>query len=182
MQSFKEYLTESGRLFRFDDLPEDGVPKIPNTHEYGFDGGTSGRSDTWGDYPKGSDYTQKSGIFSGQLHEILPYALPRDTKWIKTDVSSGKEKPTLFLDRSDIEKIMKHKTVLTQYKKKQGFERRGSEYFKQSDTSPVPMKQTVYENPLDLISKHHDIVWTDNLNTQKQKLTDAGVAHSAEGF
>ena len=96
MQSFKEYLTESGRLFRFDDLPEDGVPKIPNTHEYGFDGETSGRTDTWGDYPKGSNYTQKSGIFSGQLHEILPYALPRDTKWIKTEVSSGKEKPTLF--------------------------------------------------------------------------------------
>jgi hypothetical protein len=191
MISFLQYLFETKRLVRFDDLPANSKPFVPRTRRYGFVGQgdkiASGSAEEWGDYPKGSDYREKTGLFAADYSSALPYALPRDTRWIKHGKRTKTEKPTLIMHSRDLPKIKKHITVKTEYRKRpQGFTptRVGfsGEHFSERQISPTPIAQTKHSNVLDMISKHYNIRFVDNLNKTKRELETSNVKHTAEGW
>lgn len=181
MKSFLTYLQEARKLFRFDDLPASGVPVTPRMHTYGFVKTGSGRADSWGTYPKGKDYHEKTGMFAAEYAHSLPYSMPRDTRWIVTGKRSKTEKPTLFVAAADRKKIETHKTVVSEYRKKQQrFDSTGTtEYFTKS--APRPISQKIHTNPLSLISKHMNVVFVDDLDAQKKHLEQNNINHGAEG-
>jgi len=191
MKSFKQYLNEARRMFRFDDLPADSKPFVPKSKRYGFvrqgDNIGSGSVEGWGDYPKGPDYHEKTGVFAADYSSALPYALPRDTRWIMHGNRTKTEKPTLILHSGDLPKIKKHTTVKTEYRKRpQGFaptslDNASGEHFSEREISPTPISQTKHSNVLDMISKHYNVRFVDDLSKTKRELETSKIPHNAEG-
>jgi len=177
MKSFLQYITESGRLYRFDDKQV-----IPKAHEYAIspDGSESGNVAGWN---PPADWSRRTGLFTGKLHHVLPFAVPRATRWITTGARTKKSKPTVYFDKADREAIQSHRPVLSQYNVRQGFQQTvGGEYFAPGERAPSPVSQRVIENPLEEISKHYAVKFVSNLARHKETMDSSGLNYSAEGF
>jgi len=177
MKSFIQYINESGKLYRFDDKQI-----IPSAQDYATspDGTESGRVSP--DWQPPSDWKRSKGLFAGQYHHVLSYAVPRDTRWIVTGKKGKNEKQTIHFDEADRERISSHSPTLSQYNRRQGFKRTlGGEYFASGEDAPKPIKQTKITDPLSHIEKHYNINFVKNLTKHKRDLESQGVHHTAEG-
>lgn len=177
MKSFKQYIFESGRLFRLDNKL-----LIPKTHTYAFspDKTTSGNVEGWNQIPP--TWERKTGLFAGHYHHVITYAVPRDTRWIVTGKRTKDEKPTVHFDLFDKQDIESHRPVLSQYNVRQGFERTaGGEFFAQGEKAPRPISQRVIDNPLEHIGKHYNIKFIPDLDDFKSRLDSKGTHHNFEG-
>ena len=176
MKSFLQYITEGGKVYRFDDNPI-----TPKAQTYAFypDGTGSGNISKW---KPPSDWSQETGLFAGQYHHVLPYAVPRDTRWIVTGSRTEDTKPTIFFSESDKERIKAHTSTLSVYNRRQGFQKtlRG-ERFAPGDVAPKPLSQTQITDPLSHIEKHYDIQFVSDLDAHKKELESKGIHHAAEG-
>lgn len=177
MLSFKHYLNESGKLYRIDDQPI-----IPKAHTYAFspDNEGSGNIEKWN---PPSDWQKRTGLFSGQYHQVLAYAVPRQTRWLVTGKRTKTEKPTIHFSESDREAIEKHRPQISQYNIRQGFTRlpTGFEYFAQGDTAPNPISRKIIENPLEHIQKHYNVKFVKDLDDTRKDFLARRVYHNAEG-
>jgi hypothetical protein len=181
MKSFRQYLLEAGKLFRFD-----AEPIIPKAHNYVFSPDNTGSGNAEMNRNSGwnppSDWQERTGMFAGQYHHVLPYAVPRETRWIVTGKRGKNEKPTIHFDEGDKERIESNRPTLSQYRRKDGFiKTAGGEFFAQGENAPKPISQRVIENPLDHIRQHYNIKFVKNLGDTKKQLESDGIDHSAEG-
>lgn len=179
MKSFKQHIQESGRLFRFDDKPV-----IPKAQRYVFapDNTGSGNVENNRGWEPPSDWQKKTGLFAGQYHHVLTYAVPRETRWIVTGKKGKNENPTVHFDVNDREDILSHRPVLSQYNTRQGFERTaGGEFFAQGETAPKPISQRVIEDPLNHIKQHFNVKFVRDLDDFRNRLNFKGIHHTFEG-
>lgn len=177
MLSFIRFITESGRLFRFDDQQV-----TPKAQEYATspDGSQSGNVSGW---TPPADWKRSTGLFAGQYHHVLTYAVPRNTRWITQGARTKNSKPTVYFDQADREAIENHRPVLSQYNVRQGFQQSmGGEYFAPGERAPSPVSQRVLENPLDEIRKHYAVKFVSDLARTKETIDSWGINYSAEGF
>ena len=178
MKSFLQHITESGKLYRFDDRQV-----TPKAQEYAIspDGSESGNATTGWNPP--ADWTRRTGLFTGTLHHVLPFAVPRATRWITTGARTKNSKPTVYFDEADREAIQSHRPVLSQYNVRQGFQQTvGGEYFAPGEHAPSPVSQRVIENPLEEISKHYAVKFVSNLARHKETMDSWGLNYTAEGI
>lgn len=178
MKSFKQYITEAGKLYRFDDKQI-----IPSAQDYATspEGTESGRVTPYWQPP--SNWKRSKGLFAGKYHDVLPYAVPRATRWIITGKRTKDTKPTIYFSESDREAIMSHKPTVSQYNVRQGFKKSqdGIEYFVQGDKAPSPISQKTIENPLEHIQKHYNVKFVPDLDSHKRGLEMRGIDHNFEG-
>jgi hypothetical protein len=185
MKSFNEYISETKRLVRYDTMPRSGKAFVPRSDLYRFtaDGSGSGRESSWGDYPKSSNDTLKKGLFTASGGHAAPYAMPRNTRWIRTGTRQGDEKPTLYISKTTKKSLRRggHRTVASHYSVKQGFERTGEEEFFANRENVKPIRQEVHSNPLGILRKTHRIRAVKDLNAVKRRFDADGTHHEAEG-
>ena len=201
MKSFKQYIIESERLFRFDDKKI--IPK-PQTYAFSPDNTGSGNVERWKDAPP--DWERKTGVFAGKYSDVLPFSVPRETKWIIPHDRDESGKQTIYFAKSDRRRIKQHRSQLTQYNERQGFEklRSGSEfhqvgpgealageasgrigpeeYFSRSGADLRPIKKKIIQNPLRHLQRHYNVQFVDDLDAVKKHFTDNGIGHNAEGY
>ncbi len=180
MKSFKQYITEAGKLYRFDDKK-----LIPKAQTYAFspdDTGSGNVKNNVGWIPPES-WERKKGLFAGHYHNVLAYAVPRATRWVVTGRRTKDTKPTIHFSESDREAIMSHKPTVSQYNVRQGFKKSqdGIEYFVQGDKAPSPISQKTIKNPLEHIQKHYDVKFVPDLDSHKRGLEVRGIGHNFEG-
>jgi hypothetical protein len=181
MKSFKQYLSEAGKLYRFDD-------KIlkPKAQTYAFsrdDTGSVNVENNVGWVPP-EDWEIKKGLFAGQYHHVLSYAVPRSTRWIVTGKRTKNEKPTIHFTEDDREAINAHRPTISQYNVRQGFKRSNpnvGEYFAQTDNAPSPISQKTIEDPIEHIKKHFNVIFVPDLDRHKRDLDARGINYNAEG-
>ena len=177
VKSFRQHLSESGKLYRFDDRQ-----LIPKAQEYAFAPDNTGSGNVIGWDPP-ADWTRRTGLFSGKYHHVLTYAVPRNTRWIVTGKRTKDSKPVVYFDNNDRDAIATHRPVLSQYNRRQGFVRTaGAEYFAPGGRAPRPISQRVLKNPLEEIGKHFTIQFVPDLDRHKETLEARGVNYSAEGI
>ena len=180
MISFKQYISEAGKLYRFDD-----EKLIPKAQEYVFspDGTGSGNVENNAGWVPPEDWERKKGLFAGQYHHVLSYAVPRSTRWLVTGKRTKEEKPTIHFSEDDREAINAHRPTISQYNVRQGFKRSqsGGEYFAQADTAPSPISQKTIENPLEHIKQHFNVKFVPDLDRHKRDLEVRGIGHNFEG-
>lgn len=185
MKSFNQYIMETKRLVRYDTLPRTGKPFVPRSDLYRFtaDKTGSGRESSWGSYPKSPDDTLKTGLFTASQGHAAPYAMPRNTRWIRTGTRQGNEKPTLYISKTSKKALQRggHRTVASHYSDKQGFERTSGEEFFANRENVKPIRQEIFSNPLEILRKTHRIRAVRDLNTVKQRFDAEGIRHEAEG-
>jgi hypothetical protein len=176
-KSFLQFITESGKLYRFDDRQ-----LTPKAQEYAFSPDNTGSGNVSGWEPP-ADWTRRTGLFTGKYHHVLTYAVPRSTRWITTGKRTKDSKPVVYFDESDRDAIAAHRPVLSQYNRRQGFARTlGSEYFAAGERAPSPVSQRVLENPLEEIGKHFTVKFVRDLDQHKSALDSEGVNYNAEGI
>lgn len=178
MKSFIQYILESKKLFRFDDLS--GIPQVskfafsPDKHE-------SGNAEHWNP-PK--NWKIKTGLFAGDMKNVILYSVPRETRWIQTKEKKGKKSLTIYFDKSDRKKIEDHISTLSKYDEKQGFEKtvEGSgEYFITTKKAPQPLEQEKIENPLRHIAKYYNIIFVDDIKKYIKDLKRKKIKFNSEG-
>lgn len=179
MKSFKQFIIESGRLFRFDDKLL--IPKA-QTYAVSPDNTESGNVEFNREWEPPANWERKTGLYAGQYHHVLTYAVPRETRWIVTGKKTKDKNPTIYFHTDDRESIEAHRPTISQYNVRQGFKRTaGGEFFAQGEKAPPPISQTVIDNPLEHIKKHFDVKFVPNLKDLKSRLDSEGTHHTAEG-
>jgi hypothetical protein len=179
MKSFKQFIIESGRLFRFDDKPI--IPKA-QTYAVSPDNTGSGNVEFNRGWEPPANWERKTGLYAGQYHHVLTYAVPRETRWIVTGKKTKDKNPTVYFDTNSRKAIEAHRPTISQYNVRQGFKRTaGGEFFAQGEKAPAPISQTVIDNPLEHIKKHFDVKFIPDLQDFKSKLDSEGTHHTAEG-
>jgi len=180
MRSFKEYITEAGmHLYRFD--PPDTTPEV-HTYATNRNRTVSVNVETGSEDVDPGLKDRITGLFAGQYHHALPYAVPRNVRWIVTGKKTKDENPTIHFSIDDKEAIELYRPILSKYNVRQGFERLSGEHFKETEKAPTPISQTtIVDNPLTLIEKHYNIKFVKNLDDLKQQLNDNNIKHTAQG-
>lgn len=185
MKSFSEYIAETKRLVRYDTMPRTGKPFVPRSDLYRFtaDKSGSGRESSWGSYPKSSDDTLKTGLFTAAQGHAAPYAMPRNIRWLRTGTRQGNKKPTLYISKSSKKALQRggHRTVASHYSIKQGFERTSGEEFFANRENVRPIRQEIHSNPLGILRKTHRIRAVRDLDAVKRRFDADGTHHEAEG-
>ena len=159
MKTFSEFLIERNRFFRLD------TEKISDTAKvYNID--SAGNSGTLGSMGPGHDTI--TGLFADQQHLVAPYAAGRNTPFIMVDPIDKKKfgnRGTVYFNESDRETIKAQRPMLSQFSKKQGFEQiKSGEWIKQGIKPPEAIKQTTITDPLEFISRHHDVVFVPDID------------------
>lgn len=181
MKSFKQYLSEArrGRLFRFDDTRL--KPKA-QTYAFSPDKSGSGNIENQAGWIPPESWTRETGLFAGQYHHVLSYAVPRSTRWIVTGKRTKDTKPTIHFAEEDRDDIKAHRPTISQYNVRQGFKQTQSgEFFAPGEVAPSPISQETIENPLEHIKKHYNVKFVDDLDHQKRLLDLKGIGHNYEG-
>lgn len=159
MKTFSEFLIERDRFFRLDTEEISDDAKV-----YNID--SEGNSGTLGSM--GSDHNTITGLFADQQHLVAPYAAGRNTPFIMVDPIDKKKlgnRGTVYFNESDRETIKKQRPILSQFSKKQGFEQiESGEWIKQGVKTPKAIKQTTITDPLEFISRHHDVVFVPDID------------------
>ena len=159
MKTFSEFLIERNRFFRLD------TEKISdNAKVYSID--SAGNSGTLGSMGSGHDTI--TGLFADQQHLVAPYAAGRNTPFIMVDPIDKKKlgnRGTVYFNESDRETIKAQRPILSQFSKKQGFEQiESGEWIRKGLKTPETIKKTTITDPLEFISRHHDVVFVPDIN------------------
>ncbi len=179
MKTFRQYLNEAGRLFRFDD--KSVAPKA-QTYAFSPENLGSGNVQNTAGWTPPESWTREKGLFAGKYHDVLPYAVPRSTRWIKTGKRTKDTKPTIHFSEEDREAIEAHRPTISKYNIRQGFKQtQPGEFFAPGEVAPSLISQETIENPLEHIKKHYNIKFVDDLDHQKRLLDLKGIGHNFEG-
>jgi hypothetical protein len=181
MKSFRQYISEAGKLYRFDDKM---IKPKAQTYAFSPDGTGSGNVENNAGWVPPEDWERKKGLFAGQYHHVLSYAVPRSTRWLVTGKRTKEEKPTIHLSEDDREAINAHRPTISQYNVRQGFKKsqaNGGEYFAQADTAPSPISQKTIEDPLEHIKQHFNVNFVPDLDLHRKNLLAQNIHHNSEG-
>ena len=159
MKTFSEFLIERNRFFRLDTGKISDYSKV-----YNID--SKGNSGTFGSMGPGQNTI--TGLFADQQHLVAPYAAGRSTPFIMVDPIDKKKlgnRGTVYFNESDRETIKAQRPILSQFSKKQGFEQiESGEWIRKGLKTPEAIKKTTITDPLEFISRHHDVVFVPDLN------------------
>ena len=170
---FKEWFETS--VYRIDKDKIDDFSSGLRTYHHTPDWKTSGTFEKESDAPP--DWGKSTGLFAGQLRNIIPYATPRDTRWI---VTWDNPRPTVTFDQKDKVKIMGYRPYLSKFPAS-GFNQVPSgEFF--SKTPPTANKQEVIRNPIKFIQKWYNVNFVPDIQEFANQLKSQNIQFDAEGM
>lgn len=124
-------------------------------------------------------WNKRTGLFAGKLKDVIPYATPRNTRWMVLNAES--KRPTVIFDVKDKPTIVNHRPFLSKFPS-QDFEFLPSsgEYF--SEKPPSAIRQEKIRNPLAFINQWYNIQFVPDIESAAQELLRKGIHFNAEGL
>jgi len=110
MIRYTEWL-EQNNVYRIDQDKIGNFSSKLRSYHRNSDWTSSGTFDKESDVP--SDWTKETGLFAGDLKDVIPYAVPRDVKWIVTH--ENPKRPTVIFNQLDKTRIISHRPYLSQF-------------------------------------------------------------------
>jgi hypothetical protein len=171
------YINESNKdnkyVYRFDDKKIENFNLNLNTYQHTDDWTESGilQDNT---KPK-EGFKTSTGLFSGNLFDIAPYASPRGTPFLKYNHN---KKDYIIFRKKDKSKIESHQPFLTAFNKK-NFQKleTSNEYFAYKNNNKIEFeKQKKIINPIEFMKNQGYIIkFVDDLKTEKDRLEESGI-------
>lgn len=122
-------------------------------------------------------YNQSKGLFGDDLKNVVPYAVPRNTPWIRHYLY---KRPTVVFELKDKQNIINHRPHLSVFPD-QHFNRLPSgEMF---STNPgTPDRQEQIRKPLNFIKRWYDVKFVPDLKKLARYFKRQGVLFDSEGL
>jgi hypothetical protein len=117
-------------------------------------------------------------LFAGELKHIIPYAVPRDVRWIVTYENS--KRPTVIFDQSDKTKMINYKPQLSRFPSSTFTRTPSGEFF--SRNPGHPNRQETIRNPINFMRQWYNVKFVPNLVNLATKLKTQNVHFDSEGL
>jgi hypothetical protein len=172
---FREYV-ENNFVYRID---KDRIGDFSNNlrnYWHAPNWGSSGTFSNAEEIPP--DWSKITGLFAGELKNVIPYAVPRNVKWIVT--WENPKRPTVHFNENDRRRIIAHRPYLSKFSTNTFQKVPSGEFFSGNPGSPA--KQDVVRNPLNFIRKWYNIQFVPNIATLAKQLKSQNIQFDAEGL
>jgi len=167
MQTFMDWLKEN--IFRIDKDKINDFSTNLQTYYRNADWSRSGNK------PK-PDMHKEIGLFGGELRDVVPYAVPRNVKWI---IIKNK-RPSIFFNQQDKPLIINYKPHLSQFQQDKFTQVQSGEYF--SNNPGTAIRQELIRNPLRLIKKWYDVHFVTDVEELAKQLRNNNIEFDSEGL
>lgn len=173
--SFKEWL-ENQDVYRVDPSRVSDFSQNLKTYHRSPDWSSSGTFEKESDVP--ADWQKETGLFAGQLKDVVPYAVPRDVRWIIT--YGNPKRPTVTFEEVDKPKIVGNQPYLSRFPASQFNQTPSGEFF--SGNPNQLSKQEAIRKPLNFIRRWYEVRFVPNLEKLANQLRTQNVEFSSEGL
>lgn len=171
--NFREYAENF--VYRIDKDRVADFSKGLRTYYHAPDWSSSGTFDDLSEIPP--DWKQMTGLFAGQLKHVIPYAVPRDVKWI---VMHDEPRPTVIFAQADKSRIANNRPYLSSFPVA-GFQQMPSGEFFSIDPKQAS-RQDVIRNPLAFMRQWYNVKFVPDLIALAKQLRSQNIQFDAEGL
>lgn len=175
MLNFKAWY-ENQFVYRIDKDPIKDFSLALKTYHRSPDWSSSGTFDDKEKIP--SDWVPEKGLFAGDMKSIIPYATPRDTKWIVTYETP--HRPTVFFNQSDRQNIRNYRPYLSKFTSAAFTKVPSGEFFSSDPKSPVA--QQLIRKPKSFIERWYEVNFVPNLEQLAKSLRAQKIHFDSEGI
>jgi hypothetical protein len=175
MLDFKKWY-ENEFVYRIDKDPIKDFSSSLKTYYRSPDWGSSG---TFGSEEKiPSDWQKETGLFAGNLKQVIPYATPRDTKWLVT--YEDPKRPTVIFNQRDRGNILSYRPHLSKFSASKFIKVPSGEFF--STDPKAALKQEIVRNPLKFMKKWYNVLFVPDLEQTAKDLRSKNIHFDSEGL
>jgi len=162
-------------VYRIDQNPISDFSSDLKTYYRSPDWSSSGSFSNQENIPK--DWLKEVGLFGGKLKNIIPYATPRNVRWI---VTKDLSRPTVIFAEKDKQAITSYRPYLSKFSQSSFTQQSNGEFF--SHDPKQAMKQEMIRNPLRFMQKWYNVKFVPNLDDYAKQLKSQDINFDSEGL
>jgi len=136
-------------------------------------------SGTFGNQEKiPTNWQKETGLFAGDLKHVIPYAVPRDVKWIVT--YENPKRPTVYFDQIDKARIASNKSYLSKFPSSKFTKVPSGEFFSRSPGQAE--RQEPIRNAFNFIRQWYNIKFVPDVIELSKELRSQNIHFDGEGI
>lgn len=173
--NFRQFV-ENEFVYRIDKNPISDFSKERRTYHRSPDWTSSG---TFGNKEKiPPDWHKETGLFAGELKHVIPYAVPRDVKWIVT--YENPKRPTVMFSQIDKARMAGYKPYLSKFSASSFTKVPSGEFF--SSDPRQASRQEIIRNPLNFIRQWYNVKFVPDVVELAKQLRSQNIHFDGEGI